>query len=49
MQLKVSGKGNESFGKGIAGDLIVLIEELVHDKFIRDGNHLHFDLYISSL
>ena len=47
MQLKVSGKGNESFGEGIAGDLIVLIEELVHDKFIRDANHLHFDLYIS--
>jgi len=47
MQLKVSGKGNESFGNGIPGDLIVLIEELVHDKFIRDGSHLHFDLYIS--
>ena len=27
--------------------LIVLIEELEHDKFIRDGSHLHFDLYIS--
>ena len=47
MQLKVSGKGNESLGNGIAGDLIVLIEELVHDKFIRDGSHLHFDLYVS--
>ena len=47
MQLKVSGKGNEAFGNGIAGDLIVLIEELVHDKFIRDGNHLHYDLYVS--
>ena len=47
MQLKVSGKGNEAFGNGIAGDLIVLIEELVHDKFIRDGSHLHYDLYIS--
>lgn len=47
MQLKVSGKGNEAFGSGIAGDLIVLIEELEHDKFTRDGGHLHFDLYIS--
>tara|TARA_A100001015_G_scaffold179840_1_gene200015 strand:+ start:771 stop:1880 length:1110 start_codon:yes stop_codon:yes gene_type:complete len=47
MQLKVSGKGNEAFGNGIAGDLIVLIEELEHDKFTRDGGHLHFDLYIS--
>jgi len=47
MQLKVSGKGNEAFGNGIAGDLIVLIEELEHDKFVRDGGHLHFDLYIS--
>ena len=47
MQLKVSGKGNDAFGNGIAGDLIVLIEELVHDKFIRDGSHLHYDLYVS--
>ena len=47
MQLKVSGKGNEAPGKGISGDLLVLIEELKDDTFIREGNHLHYDLYIS--
>ena len=47
MQLKVTGKGNEAIGNGIAGDLLVLIEEIPHDNFIREGNHLHFDLYIS--
>ena len=47
MQLKVSGKGNAAYGNGISGDLIVLIEEIPHDQFIRENNHLHHDLYIS--
>lgn len=47
MQLKVSGKGNSAPGNGISGDLIVLIEEEGHDAFIREGSHLHHDLYIS--
>ena len=47
MQLKVSGKGNAAYGNGISGDLIVLIEEIPHDQFIRENNHLHYDLYIS--
>lgn len=47
MQLKVGGKGNEAAADGISGDLLVLIEELPHDKFVREGKHLHFDLYIS--
>ncbi|MDB2701835.1 molecular chaperone DnaJ [Flavobacteriaceae bacterium] len=47
MQLKVSGKGNSAAGNGVSGDLIVLIEEHAHDSFIREGIHLHHDLYIS--
>ncbi|MGB1536047.1 MAG: molecular chaperone DnaJ [Flavobacteriaceae bacterium] len=47
MQLKVSGKGNEAPANGISGDLLVLIEELPHDSFVREGNHMHYDLYIS--
>ena len=47
MQLKVTGKGNEATGNGISGDLLVLIEEKPHNHFVREGNHLHFDLYIS--
>ena len=48
MQLKVSGKGNDSNNpSGISGDLLVLIEESQDDLFTRDGKHLHYDLYIS--
>jgi len=47
MQLKVSGKGNEAPGNGIAGDLLVAIEELDHDDLQREGDNLHYDLYVS--
>lgn len=47
MQLKVGGKGNDAPGNGIAGDLIVAIETLEHDTLKREGNNLHYDLYIS--
>ena len=47
MQLKVSGKGNESTGNGVPGDLIVLIQENEHPFLKREGNNLHYDLYIS--
>lgn len=47
MQLKVTGKGNETLGNGISGDLLVLIEEKNDENFVREGNHLHLDLYIS--
>ncbi|MCB0423885.1 MAG: molecular chaperone DnaJ [Mangrovimonas sp.] len=47
MQLKVSGKGNEAPGNGIPGDLLVAIEEAPHETLSREGDNLHFDLYIS--
>ncbi len=47
MQLKVSGKGNEAPGNGIAGDLLVAIEEKEHDHLQREGDNLHLDLYVS--
>jgi molecular chaperone DnaJ len=47
MQLKVSGKGNDAPGNGVAGDLIVAIEESEHDFLKREGENLHYDLYIS--
>jgi len=47
MQLKVAGKGNDAPGRGIAGDLLVAIEELDHPTLQREGDNLHFDLYIS--
>ena len=47
MQLKVSNKGNDAPGNGIAGDLIVAIEEIEHEFLKREGENLHYDLYIS--
>jgi len=47
MQLSVSGKGNMGPRNGIAGDLIVLIEEEEHEALKRDGNNILYDLYIS--
>lgn len=47
MQLKVTGKGNDAPGNGIPGDLLVAIETVEHDTLKREGDNLHYDLYIS--
>ncbi len=47
MQLKVSGKGNSAPGNGVSGDLLVAILEEEHDTLKREGDNLHYDLYIS--
>ncbi len=47
MQLKVSGKGNGAPGNGISGDLLVAIETEEHPTLKREGDNLHYDLYIS--
>ena len=47
MQLSVSGKGNAGPFDGIAGDLIVVIEEVENEDLRRDGEHLHFDAYVN--
>ena len=47
MQLKVSGKGNDAPGNSVPGDLIVVIEEVEHEYLKREGENLHYDLYIS--
>ena len=48
VQLKVGGKGNDVPGKNsISGDLLVLIEEIPHDKLKREGTNVHYDFYIN--
>ena len=47
MQLKVSGKGNEAPGNGVSGDLLVAIEEAEHETLQREGDNLHYDMYVS--
>ena len=47
MQLKVANKGNDAPGNGVPGDLLVAIEEKEHTFLQREGDNLHYDLYIS--
>ncbi|MDG1698216.1 MAG: molecular chaperone DnaJ [Polaribacter sp.] len=48
VQLKVGGKGNDAPGKkSISGDLLVLIEEIPHETLKREGNNIHYDLYVN--
>ena len=47
MQLSVRGKGNAGARNGVAGDLLILIEEEKHKDFERDGNDLIYNLFIS--
>lgn len=46
MQLNVRGRGNEMPG-GVAGDLIVLVEEIKHESLERDGNNVVYNLHVS--
>jgi molecular chaperone DnaJ len=47
MQLQVSGMGNMGPRGGVAGDLLVVIQEKEHDEFQREGQNLHYDLYLN--
>ncbi len=47
MQLSMSGKGNVPPRGGMAGDLLIVIEEDEHAELKRDGLNLIYDLYIS--
>jgi molecular chaperone DnaJ len=46
MQLSLRGKGNAARNGGIAGNLLVLVEEEEHPELIRDGNDLVYNLLI---
>ncbi len=47
MQLSMGGKGNAAARGGIAGDLLIQIEEVKNPLFVRDGNNLLYEHYIS--
>ncbi|HPB01613.1 MAG TPA: DnaJ C-terminal domain-containing protein, partial [Bacteroidales bacterium] len=47
MQLSMSGKGNAAPRGGVPGDLIILIEEVEHELFKRDGINLLYEHNIS--
>ncbi len=47
MQLSMSGKGNVGERGGMAGDLLILIEEEKHPELTRDGNDIQYVLPLS--
>ncbi|MCL2027444.1 MAG: molecular chaperone DnaJ [Bacteroidales bacterium] len=47
MQLSIPGKGNAAVHGGMAGDLIVLVEELEHPIFERVQHNLHYNLFVN--
>lgn len=47
MQLNISGRGNAAPAGGVPGDLLVVIEEKAHPHFKRNGDNLHYDLYVN--
>ena len=47
MQLSMTGKGNVPRRGGIAGDLLIVIEEEEDKDLKREGDNIHYDLYVS--
>jgi molecular chaperone DnaJ len=47
MQLSVTGKGNAGPFNGVPGDLIVQIEEIPHQDLRRDGDNLHYEVFVN--
>jgi molecular chaperone DnaJ len=47
MQLNLSGLGNDAPAGGVPGDLLVVIEEEEHAELKRDGQHLHYEAFVS--
>ncbi len=47
VQLVMRGNGNGAPVSGIPGDLLIVVDELPHDKFQRNGKNIHHDLYVS--
>lgn len=47
MQLSMSGKGNVPPRGGMAGDLLIVIEEIEDEILKRDGTNILYDLYLN--
>lgn len=47
MQLSMTGKGNAAPNGGVNGDLLIVIEEIDHPVFERNGNNLYLNYYVS--
>lgn len=47
IQLSMSGKGNAGAKGGGPGDLVITIEEVPHEEFTREGNNIHYELFLN--
>ena len=47
IQLSMSGKGNAGAKGGAPGDLVITIEEVPHEEFTREGNNIHYELFLN--
>jgi molecular chaperone DnaJ len=47
IQLSMSGKGNAGAKGGGPGDLVITIEETPHEEFSREGNNIHYELFLN--
>ena len=47
VQLVMRGSGNGAPIGGVPGDLLIVVEELDHKNFQRNGKNIHHDLYVS--
>ena len=47
IQLSMSGKGNAGAKGGPPGDLVITIEETPHEEFTREGNNIHYELFLN--
>ncbi|MBC8112430.1 MAG: molecular chaperone DnaJ [Verrucomicrobia bacterium] len=47
MQLSMTGKGNVPPRGGMAGDLLIVIEEEEDEQLKREGNNIVYDLYVN--
>jgi molecular chaperone DnaJ len=45
--MTMRGEGNSGKRNGIAGDIIVVFQEIPHEYFLRDGDDIVYDLFIS--
>jgi len=44
---RIRGAGNAGMRGGPSGDLLVEVHESPHDHFVREGNDIYYDLYLS--
>ncbi len=47
IQLSMSGKGHAGARGGYAGDLLISIEELPHEEFVREGQNIIHEMFIN--